>query len=129
MAKLPSLITNATTGEAISYYNGINDNWAINFKQVFQVTKNDNYTWTIKSQLYVRLNPNFPRVDNARIPGVWQRIASEYFRYSADIQFLPNTGIWINGNQVSNNAYNYYKIMENFHCKHLCRTGCYHNPK
>ena len=34
MAKLDSLITNATSGEAISYYGGQSSNYNIQFKQV-----------------------------------------------------------------------------------------------
>ena len=54
MAKLPSLITNSLTGEALNYY-GSDRNWAVEFKQTFEVTQNDNFTWTIKSALYIKI--------------------------------------------------------------------------
>jgi hypothetical protein len=126
MAKLPSLITNETTGEAISYYNGQSSNHNVQFRQVFEVTQNNNYTWTVKSSLYLRLNPNYPSGRGERFPyGVWQRLGDEYFKMGQDIQLLSRSGHWINGVQVSNNAYQYYKVMESTKTYNCSNTGRY----
>lgn len=112
--KLDSLITNSTTGEAISYYGGQSSNNNVQFKQTFEVTTNSDYTWTIKVSLYLRLNPNYPSGEGARLRyGVWQRLHKEYYTLEKDIHLLSLSGHWIDGVQVSNNAYEYYKVMEN----------------
>lgn len=125
MAKLPSLITNATSGEALSYYG--HDNKAI-FKQTFEVSKNSNFTWTVKSSLYLKLAPEVPSGQGVWLGGgVWQRIGDEYFKLVKDIQLLSRSGHWIDGVQVSNNAYEYYKVMENtktYNCSNTGRFGC-----
>lgn len=126
MAKLDSLITNETTGEALNYYNGQSSNYNVQFKQVFEVTKNSNYTWTVKSSLYLRLNPNFPSGQGVRFDyGVWQNIGDSPYKLEQDIQLLSLSGHWINGVQVSNNAYEYYKVMESTRTIECSDTGRY----
>ena len=115
--KLPSLITNQTTGEAINYYSNTNRNSNPWFKQEFKVTKNDNYTWTVTSKLYIKIAREFPSGGISIREGLWQRIGNEYFKWQNKItiglDIYNNPGIWINDNKVSNNPYEYYKIMEN----------------
>lgn len=121
MAKLSSLVTNSLTGEALNYYGG--DSYKVEVKQKFEVTQNSNFTWTIKSSIYIRLSSNYPQNLSERFSGVWQQIGDDENKISADIQMLPKTGIWINGTQVSNNAYEWYKILElekNYECS---KTG------
>ena len=124
MAKLPSLITDATSGEAVSYYNGQSSNYNVQFKQTFEVTQNSDFTWTVKSKLYLRLNPNYPSGSGERfLYGIWQRIGDQFFQFQKDIQLLSRSGHWIDGVQVSNDAYEYYKIMENTKIYDCSDTG------
>lgn len=106
MAQLDNVVTNATTGEAINY-DGYDDK--VQFKQEFQVTKNSNYTWTVRSTLYGKLISG----SGTRFFGFWQGIGNNNYNTGVeDVQFL-STGIYINRNKVSNNSYEYYKLLEN----------------
>lgn len=106
MAQLDNVVTNATTGEAINY-DGYDNK--VQFKQEFQVTKNSNYTWTVRSTLYGKLISG----SGTRFFGFWQGIGNNNYNTGVeDVQFL-STGIYINRNKVSNNSYEYYKLLEN----------------
>lgn len=118
MAKLPSLITNSLTGEALNYYGNPHNNNPI-FKQTFKVTQNTDFTWTVKSELYIKL-------DSSQSSG-GQNVGTCYIRIGSNIQEIQNvqimvTGVWINGTQVSNNSYEWAKILESTETFE-CTTG------
>lgn len=111
MAKLPSVVTSDLTGSAISYYGGKNNTTNVWFKQEFQVTKNSNFTWTVTSKLYIKLPTTYTEGGQA-FEGLWQRIQDNEFRLSQRVDITVN-GVYVNGSQVSSNAYQYTKVMEN----------------
>lgn len=118
MAKLPSLITNELTGEALNYY-GSDRNWAVEFKQTFEVIKNDNFTWTIKSALYIKI-PSTYTSGGQNIGTCFLKIGNQ--RYDVqDVQIMVS-GIWVRGSQISNNPYEWTKILEKTN-SYECTTG------
>lgn len=121
MAKIPSLITNSLTGEALNYSNS--GSGKVEIKQTFEVTQNNNnFTWTIKSKIYIRLNSGYPQGKGERFSGIWQQIGDGINKIIEDIQILSLSGVWINNVQVSNNAYEWYKILEQ-EKTYECTTG------
>ena len=132
MAKLPSLITNETTGEAINYY-GSSHNENPFIKQTFEVTKNDNYTWTIKSSLYIKL-PTTVTSGGFNMGTCCVFIGGQRFDVQ-EVQIMT-TGVWTRGSKISNNPYEWTKILEgtmNYECtssgRNAVRLYCgYLNP-
>lgn len=120
MAKLPSLVTNATTGEAMNYTNS----QSVEFKQTFEVTKNDNYTWTVKTKLYGRLKPGAdPSYGTILGAGVWAYIGDTRFSNSQRIEISSH--IYINNVMVQNSPYDYYQFLSAEHTFQCNKTGRY----
>lgn len=118
MAKLPSLITNSLTGEALNYY-GSDRNWAVEFKQTFEVKQNADFTWTIKSALYIKI-PTTYTTGGQNLGTCWLDIGGQM----SDIQEVQISiaGVWTRGSQVSSNPYEWTKILESTK-SYECTTG------
>lgn len=119
MAKLPSLITNSLTGEALNYYGNPHNNNPI-FKQTFKVTQNADFTWTVKSELYIKLDSS-QSSGGQNVGTCYIRIGSKSTQLIQNVQIMV-TGVWINGTQVSNNSYEWTKILESTETFE-CTTG------
>lgn len=109
MGKLPSLITDALGGEALSYYDSSSSIYAIHFKQTFEVTQNTNFTWTVKSTLYIKI-PTTYTVGGQNLGTCWINIGGQ--RYDIQEVQIMTTGVWVRGSQISNNPYEWTKILE-----------------
>lgn len=108
MAKLPSLITNNLTGEALNYYGNPHNNNPI-FKQTFKVTQNADFTWTVKSELYIKLDSS-QSSSGQNVGTCYIQIADKAFDIQ-DVQIMV-TGVWVRGSQISSNPYEWTKILD-----------------
>lgn len=108
MAKLPSLITNNLTGEALNYYGNPHNNNPI-FKQTFKVTQNADFTWTVKSELYIKLDSS-QSSGGQNVGTCYIQIADKAFDIQ-DVQIMV-TGVWVRGSQISSNPYEWTKILD-----------------
>lgn len=112
MAKLDSLITNDLTGEAMNY-----DYWYdpanVDFKHVFNVVKNDDFTWTITCSLYMKLSDTIvePGVGAYSYNDLWLGIGNEYFDLGQEVS-ISNTDIKVNNVVFSNTPLQYCKVFE-----------------
>ena len=119
MAKLPSLITKSLTGEALNYYGNPHNNNPI-FKQTFKVTQNADFTWTVESELYIKLDSS-QSSGGQNVGTCYIRIGSKSTHEIQNVQIMV-TGVWINGTQISNNPYEWTKILESTETFE-CTTG------
>lgn len=122
MAKLPSLVTSNLTGEALNYY-GSSQNIIV--KQTFEVTKNQNYTWTVKSSLYIKLKDGIS-IGQA-FDDLWLYIQGTYYDIGKKVEISPNGVLLVNPDssyeRLSNNGYEYTKVLENTKTINFSRTG------